>query len=116
MDLFGRASWSRSQTNPYARFYDSGPGRQGIARHVPPCPAALHLDCLALRHGALLGFCFWSFVFLSLECLVAAEFKVRRRLKVQRAVQPLAVVKDFDVIEQSRSPLSQAGKFPFTPI
>ena len=29
--------------------YGSGPCRQGIARHVPPCPAALHLDCSALR-------------------------------------------------------------------
>src|SRR5262249_329288 len=29
--------------------YGSGPSRQGIARHVPPCPAALHLDGLALR-------------------------------------------------------------------
>src|SRR5690349_8464310 len=27
------------------RGYGSGPCRQGIARHVPPCPAALHLDC-----------------------------------------------------------------------
>ena len=45
------------------RGYGSRPGRQGIARHVPPCPAALHLDCLDLRHGALLGFCFWDSVF-----------------------------------------------------
>ena len=32
-----------------ARGYGSGWGRQGIARHVPPCPAALHLDCPNLR-------------------------------------------------------------------
>jgi|ERR1041385_2425516 hypothetical protein len=27
------------------RGYGCGPCRQGIARHAPPCPAALHLDC-----------------------------------------------------------------------
>jgi hypothetical protein len=27
------------------RWYGSGLGRQGIARHASPCPAALHLDC-----------------------------------------------------------------------
>ena len=32
-----------------ARGYGSGWSRQGIARHVPPCPAALHLDCPNLR-------------------------------------------------------------------
>ena len=36
-------------SNCGARGYGSGPGRQGIARHGPPCPAALHLDCPALR-------------------------------------------------------------------
>lgn len=38
--------------------YGSGQGRQGIARHVPSCPAALHLDCLDLRHDAPLRNCF----------------------------------------------------------
>ena len=35
--------------------YGSGWSRQGIARHVPPCPAALHLDCPASAKNAPLG-------------------------------------------------------------
>lgn len=38
--------------------YGSGPCRQGIARHVPSCPAALHLDCSGLRQDAPLRNCF----------------------------------------------------------
>lgn len=32
-----------------ARLYGYDRGPQGIARHAPPCPAALHLDRLGLR-------------------------------------------------------------------
>jgi hypothetical protein len=35
--------------------YGFGSGRQGIARHAPPCPAALHLDCPTLRQQSPLG-------------------------------------------------------------
>ena len=42
--------------------------------------------------------------------------KVRWAPKVQRAMQPLPVVKDFDIIEQRSPGFSQAAKFPFTPI
>lgn len=43
------------QAIPRRRRYGYGPCRQGIARHVPPCPAALHLDCPALRQDAPQG-------------------------------------------------------------
>src|SRR5437867_503643 len=52
-----------SQTKSCAPVYGGGLDRQGIARHAPPCPAALHLDRLALRHDAPLGFCFWRCVY-----------------------------------------------------
>jgi len=40
------------------RRYGSGSSRQGIARHAPPCPTALHLDGPTLRQDAPLRNCF----------------------------------------------------------
>jgi len=52
------ALWrARLQAIPVRRGYGSGRGRQGIARHAPPCPAALHLDRPALRQDAPLRNC-----------------------------------------------------------
>jgi hypothetical protein len=42
--------------------YGSGQDPQGIARHVPSCPAALHLDRASLRQNAPLSNCLESCV------------------------------------------------------
>jgi len=53
------ALWPAKQAIPQRPWYGSGRGPQGIARHGPPYPAALHLDRPALRQDAPLRNCLW---------------------------------------------------------